>query len=68
MKTLLYILAIAGVVAFVVYDLPKTMRKIAVADCWKAREICETYWYAHGGDCSECQEMEQCRIKGLFNE
>lgn len=68
MKNVLYILAVAGMVAFAVYDLPKTMRKVAVADCWKAKEICDKYWDAHGGDCLECKTMNECQQKGLFEE
>ena len=68
MKNLLYILAVAGVVAFLCYDFPKTMRKVAVAECWKAKEICTRYYDVHGGDCLECRTMKQCEIDGLFDE
>lgn len=68
MKNLLCVLSIAGVVALACYALPEGMKRQAIHECWKAKEICTKYWDVHGGDCLECRTMERCEIDGLFNE
>lgn len=68
MKILLYVLSVAGVVALACYTLPEGMKRQAVHECWKAKEICTKYYDVHGGDCLECREMKQCEIDGLFDE
>lgn len=68
MKNLFYILAVAGVVTFAYNTLLEGVKRQAIVDCWKAKEICEKYWDVHGGDCLECRTIKQCEIDGLFDE
>lgn len=60
--------AVVFVVAFACYVLPEGMKRQAIHECWKAREICTKYWDVHGGDCLECKEAKQCERDGLFDD
>lgn len=67
MKNLFYITAIGGMIALMIYAIPEGIRKQAIVDCYKAKEICTRYWDVHQGDCFECKHVEYCEKNNLFD-